>query len=377
MPTASVIPRSRPSTSRSPRPTCGRARRGRGRHARAGGGAGQRGGRRAGAVRRRAGHAAAVAGAPVGRVRVGRAASGAKSRCVAVNTTSRACGTAAPCSSTARGWTTSPSIPPSPRRSGASPPPGISRAPPRPADTTFVDPVTGRRHSAMWLVPRSAEDLAARRRVHRLLGGAVVRAHGSHARPRGLRAERVRRLAPALRPRRRRSATTSCASTRAPATRSSTSPTRSCRRRSTARSPRTGTRAVSLPGRGRRARRRHRRPRLAGHRHLRRAGRLALHLLHHAAAAGRRGLRAVVRHADRRPGLRIYPRRPYAATATSVFDYPLSSRFDEVDATVVFDDVFVPWEQVFIYRDVGWSTRSSTSRPRTRWRTSSRWCASP
>src|SRR5262249_55473914 len=36
----------------------------------------------------------------------------------------------------------------------------------------------------------------------------------------------------------------------------------------------------------------------------------------------------------------------------STFDYPLSSRFDEVDATVVLDDVFVPWEQVFVYRNV-------------------------
>jgi len=53
------------------------------------------------------------------------------------------------------------------------------------------------------------------------------------------------------------------------------------------------------------------------------------------------------------PGIRIYPRRPYAQGATSVYDYPLSSRFDEVDCTVVFDDVFVPWEQVFVYRDVG------------------------
>ncbi|PYO16945.1 MAG: 4-hydroxyphenylacetate 3-hydroxylase, partial [Candidatus Rokuibacteriota bacterium] len=51
-------------------------------------------------------------------------------------------------------------------------------------------------------------------------------------------------------------------------------------------------------------------------------------------------------------GLRLYPRRPYATAATSVFDYPLSSRFDEVDTTVVFNDVFVPWEQVFIYRNV-------------------------
>src|SRR6266849_3213498 len=51
-------------------------------------------------------------------------------------------------------------------------------------------------------------------------------------------------------------------------------------------------------------------------------------------------------------GLRLYPRRPFAAIATSVYDYPLSARFDEVDATVVFHDVFVPWEQVFIYRNV-------------------------
>ena len=53
------------------------------------------------------------------------------------------------------------------------------------------------------------------------------------------------------------------------------------------------------------------------------------------------------------PGIRIYPRRPYAQGVSSVFDYPLSSRFDEVDCTVVFDDVFVPWEHVFIDRNVG------------------------
>jgi 4-hydroxyphenylacetate 3-monooxygenase len=51
-------------------------------------------------------------------------------------------------------------------------------------------------------------------------------------------------------------------------------------------------------------------------------------------------------------GLRLYPRRPYATLATSVYDYPLSSRYDEVDTTVVFDDVFVPWEHVFVYRNV-------------------------
>jgi 4-hydroxyphenylacetate 3-monooxygenase len=51
-------------------------------------------------------------------------------------------------------------------------------------------------------------------------------------------------------------------------------------------------------------------------------------------------------------GLRLYPRRPFASMATSVYDYPLSARFDEVDATVVLNDVFVPWEQVFIHRNV-------------------------
>ena len=34
------------------------------------------------------------------------------------------------------------------------------------------------------------------------------------------------------------------------------------------------------------------------------------------------------------------------------FDHPLGSRFEEMDALVVFDDVFVPWENVFLYRDV-------------------------
>ncbi len=52
------------------------------------------------------------------------------------------------------------------------------------------------------------------------------------------------------------------------------------------------------------------------------------------------------------PGLRVYCRRPYAPGQPSEFDYPLSSRFDETDALVVFDDVFIPWEDVFVYRDV-------------------------
>jgi 4-hydroxyphenylacetate 3-monooxygenase len=50
-------------------------------------------------------------------------------------------------------------------------------------------------------------------------------------------------------------------------------------------------------------------------------------------------------------GVKLYPRRSFAR-AGSAFDYPLSSRFDESDSYVIFDNVFVPWEHVFIYRNL-------------------------
>jgi 4-hydroxyphenylacetate 3-monooxygenase len=52
------------------------------------------------------------------------------------------------------------------------------------------------------------------------------------------------------------------------------------------------------------------------------------------------------------PGLKLYPRRPYATAGMNSFDYPLSSRFDETDCFCVFDNVFVPWENVYIYRNL-------------------------
>ncbi|MGQ0433293.1 MAG: 4-hydroxyphenylacetate 3-hydroxylase family protein [Microthrixaceae bacterium] len=52
------------------------------------------------------------------------------------------------------------------------------------------------------------------------------------------------------------------------------------------------------------------------------------------------------------PGLKLYSRRSYEAAASSVYDYPLSSRYDENDCLVVFDDVKVRWEDTFVYRDV-------------------------
>jgi 4-hydroxyphenylacetate 3-monooxygenase len=52
------------------------------------------------------------------------------------------------------------------------------------------------------------------------------------------------------------------------------------------------------------------------------------------------------------PGLKLYPRRPFAKPEMNSFDYPLSSRFDEADCFCVFDNVFVPWENVFVYRNL-------------------------
>jgi 4-hydroxyphenylacetate 3-monooxygenase len=51
-------------------------------------------------------------------------------------------------------------------------------------------------------------------------------------------------------------------------------------------------------------------------------------------------------------GLTLLSRRSYEASATSTFDYPLSSRFDENDAVVHFDDVKIPWDRVFVCKDL-------------------------
>lgn len=51
-------------------------------------------------------------------------------------------------------------------------------------------------------------------------------------------------------------------------------------------------------------------------------------------------------------GLKILSRKSYEESAHSVFDNPLSSRFDENDAVLYFDDVRVPWSRVFIDGDI-------------------------
>ena len=55
------------------------------------------------------------------------------------------------------------------------------------------------------------------------------------------------------------------------------------------------------------------------------------------------------------PGVKLICRPSYelaAATMGSPFDYPLSSRLDENDAILILDHVLIPWEDLFVYRDV-------------------------
>jgi 4-hydroxyphenylacetate 3-monooxygenase len=229
----------------------------------------------------------------------------------------------------------------------------VAQAPEARDSTTYVDADTGRRHSAMWLVPRSAADLAARRRVHRLW------AEPSY----GLMGRTPDHVACVL---------TAFAGWRQLFDRGGA---------------RFGDNVVRFHARARdddlyvaygivppqidRAQPAHRQPEpflFPGVVRERDDG---------IVVRGCQGITTAVVLADwlfisyitplqpgdedyavsfvtpvAAPGIRVHPRRPYAQGTTSVFDYPLSSRFDEVDATVVFDDVFVPWEQVFIHRDV-------------------------
>ena len=67
---------------------------------------------------------------------------------------------------------------------------------------------------------------------------------------------------------------------------------------------------------------------------------------------GEEDLAFSLRAADEVKGLRVLSRKSYEAHAASVFDNPISSRFDENDAIIHFDDVKVPWDRVFVHRDV-------------------------
>ncbi|MYL46487.1 4-hydroxyphenylacetate 3-monooxygenase, oxygenase component [Virgibacillus halodenitrificans] len=50
-------------------------------------------------------------------------------------------------------------------------------------------------------------------------------------------------------------------------------------------------------------------------------------------------------------GLRFIARESFVG-GESAFNYPLSSRYEEMDMVVVFDHVLVPWERVFYYNNI-------------------------
>ncbi len=52
------------------------------------------------------------------------------------------------------------------------------------------------------------------------------------------------------------------------------------------------------------------------------------------------------------PGCKLICRPSYELAARSPFDHPLSSRFDENDAVIIFDNAFIAWENVLVYRDI-------------------------
>lgn len=58
-------------------------------------------------------------------------------------------------------------------------------------------------------------------------------------------------------------------------------------------------------------------------------------------------------------GIRFICRESFSAGDSS-YDYPLSSRFEEMDTLVVFDDVTIPWNRVFVCGDERMASRLMT-----------------
>lgn len=60
-------------------------------------------------------------------------------------------------------------------------------------------------------------------------------------------------------------------------------------------------------------------------------------------------------------GLKFICREPFDDGKMSQWDHPLGSRFEEPDAMVVFDDVLIPWERVFLHDNVPLANKLFTS----------------
>jgi 4-hydroxyphenylacetate 3-monooxygenase len=62
-------------------------------------------------------------------------------------------------------------------------------------------------------------------------------------------------------------------------------------------------------------------------------------------------------------GMKVMSRKSYEENSPSVFDNPLSSRYDENDAVLYFDDVKVPWERIFVAGDVAMCAKQFHATP--------------
>lgn len=60
-------------------------------------------------------------------------------------------------------------------------------------------------------------------------------------------------------------------------------------------------------------------------------------------------------------GLKFICREPFDDGTMSRWDHPLGSRFEEPDAMVVFDDVLIPWDRVFLHENVPMANKLFTS----------------
>lgn len=57
------------------------------------------------------------------------------------------------------------------------------------------------------------------------------------------------------------------------------------------------------------------------------------------------------------PGVRMICREPFDDGGRSSFDHPLATHFEEPDALLIFDDVLVPWDRVFLHGNVDLANR--------------------
>jgi len=62
-------------------------------------------------------------------------------------------------------------------------------------------------------------------------------------------------------------------------------------------------------------------------------------------------------------GLRVLSRKSYEQSATSVFDNPMASQFDENDALIYFDNVKVPRDRIFVNQNVEMCRKQFHSTP--------------